>query len=214
MSNNDQIRFAEFDLSGNERDVSIAPSEAISTDIKDNNAGTSDAKYKRSLDSHIDDLDIPDVLIWEEAATEKPSKSSYTELSKVQDDGLNRYNNLAVQEVPHSESVRQIYAPKNTVPQVIWEQDFRYISREQQFVHTAKELAEYCAEQVPFVPFHSYWPTYDQMRTEQYQWYFYWRSEVRACRYPVTDLSYLFVYIYTSLLTELAGLTRLMAGTS
>lgn len=150
MSNNDRIRFAEFDLTGNERDVPIAPSEANSIDYNTN----------------------------------------------MLDDRETQSNSPPVQEVPYNESIRQIYAPQNAMPQVNWEQDFRYISREQQFVHTAKELAVRTAEQVPFVPFHSYWPTYDQMRPEQYQWYFYWRSEVRNGLYPVTDLSYLFVYIY------------------
>lgn len=196
MSNNDRIRFAEFDLSGNERDLPIAPSEANSTAIKHNNSNSSDSTYKRTLDLPIDDLDIPDVLIWEEAKTEKPSKEGYAELSKMQDDRQNQPDKRPIQEVPYRESVRQIYAPIEAVPQVNWEQDFRYISREQQFVHTAKELSGHTAEQASFVPFHSYWPTYDQMRPEQYQWYFYWRSEVRMGHYPVTDLSYLFVYIY------------------
>lgn len=146
MSNNDRIRFAEFDLSGNERDVPIAPIEANSTDIKHNNSSSSDSTYNRTLNLPIDDLDIPDVLIWEEAKTEKPPKEGYAELSKMQDDRQNQSDKLPIQEVPYRESVRQIYAPKEAVPQVNWEQDFRYISREQQFVHTAKELSGHTAE--------------------------------------------------------------------
>lgn len=51
-------------------------------------------------------------------------------------------------------------------------------------------------EKVPFVPFMSYWPTYDSMEKSQQAWYFYWRSQVRKENYIDTDLSYIFVYIY------------------
>ncbi|PAD72108.1 TerB N-terminal domain-containing protein [Paenibacillus campinasensis] len=77
-----------------------------------------------------------------------------------------------------------------------WNESFRYISREQQFVQQARELAWHVEEAAPFVPFKSYWPTYDQMTRDQHRWYFYWREEVRSGRYPDTDLSYLFIYVY------------------
>ncbi|MWV43026.1 hypothetical protein GRF59_05235 [Paenibacillus sp. HJL G12] len=70
------------------------------------------------------------------------------------------------------------------------------LSREQQFVHQARALADRTDEQTPFVPFMSYWPTYEQMNEAQRSWYFYWRSEVRAGQYLFTDLSYIFVYLY------------------
>lgn len=47
-----------------------------------------------------------------------------------------------------------------------------------------------------FVPFESYWPTYDQMNDKQRDWYFYWRTQVRSGSYPDTSLSYIFVHIY------------------
>lgn len=47
-----------------------------------------------------------------------------------------------------------------------------------------------------FVPFMSYWPTYDAMNKAQQAWYFYWRSQVRNGQAPNTDLSYIFLYIY------------------
>ncbi|KOP65554.1 hypothetical protein AMS62_10060 [Bacillus sp. FJAT-18019] len=77
-----------------------------------------------------------------------------------------------------------------------WDEDFRYVTKEQQFVQRARELALHVEEETPFVPFKSYWPTYDQMASDQFKWYFYWREEVRSGRYPDTDLSYLFVYFY------------------
>ncbi|KOR87592.1 TerB N-terminal domain-containing protein [Paenibacillus solani] len=77
-----------------------------------------------------------------------------------------------------------------------WDEDFRYVTKEQQFVQKARELAWHVEGESPFVPFKSYWPTYDQMASDQFKWYFYWREEVRSGRYPDTDLSYLFVYFY------------------
>ena len=47
-----------------------------------------------------------------------------------------------------------------------------------------------------FVPFMSYWPTYDSMNKAQQAWYFYWRSQIRQGNYVDTDLSYIFVSIY------------------
>ncbi|MGG4340468.1 TerB N-terminal domain-containing protein [Paenibacillus lautus] len=77
-----------------------------------------------------------------------------------------------------------------------WGEDFRYVTKEQQFVQKARELAWHVEGEAPFVAFKSYWPTYDQMASDQFKWYFYWREEVRSGRYPDTDLSYLFVYFY------------------
>lgn len=77
-----------------------------------------------------------------------------------------------------------------------WGEDFRYVTKEQQFVQKARELAWHVEGEAPFVAFKSYWPTYDQMAGDQFKWYFYWREEVRSGRYPDTDLSYLFVYFY------------------
>ena len=72
-----------------------------------------------------------------------------------------------------------------------WGEDFRYVTKEQQFVQKARELAWHVEDEAPFVAFKSYWPTYDQMASDQFKWYFYWREEVRSGRYPDTDLSYL-----------------------
>lgn len=77
-----------------------------------------------------------------------------------------------------------------------WGEDFRYVTKEQQFVQKARELAWHVEDESPFVAFKSYWPTYDEMASDQFKWYFYWREEVRSGRYPDTDLSYLFVYFY------------------
>ena len=47
-----------------------------------------------------------------------------------------------------------------------------------------------------FVPFYSYMPQYAQMNAAQKAYYFYFRSEVRVHRFPKTDYSYLYLYVY------------------
>ncbi|WMT38872.1 TerB N-terminal domain-containing protein [Paenibacillus sp. D2_2] len=70
------------------------------------------------------------------------------------------------------------------------------LTRERRFVKQAKEWAEREGEPSLYVPFMSYWPTFEQMNEEQQGWFFYWRSEMRQGRHPFTDLSYIFVYLY------------------
>ncbi len=48
----------------------------------------------------------------------------------------------------------------------------------------------------PFVKFYSYMPQYSQMNSAQKNYYFYWRSELRAGRYLETDYSYLYLFVY------------------
>ncbi|WP_082096593.1 TerB N-terminal domain-containing protein [Paenibacillus wulumuqiensis] len=69
-------------------------------------------------------------------------------------------------------------------------------SAEHIFARRAHEMMEHAEEEAEFVPFMSYWPTYESMTWRQKKWYFYWRQEVRQGRYPVTDLSYIFLLCY------------------
>lgn len=71
-----------------------------------------------------------------------------------------------------------------------------FYSRERHFAEEARKRVNERGEPAPFVPLMSYWPTYEHMMESQQRWYFYWRSEVRAGRYPDTDLSYIFVHVY------------------
>ncbi len=64
------------------------------------------------------------------------------------------------------------------------------------FKRKAEENKRAEGKAVPFVPFMSYWPTYDSMDSRQRAWYFYWRSQVKKGNYLETDLSYIFIYIY------------------
>ncbi|OAB45616.1 TerB N-terminal domain-containing protein [Paenibacillus antarcticus] len=67
---------------------------------------------------------------------------------------------------------------------------------EHRFTKRARLLENTTESSAEFVPFMNYWPTYDSMTASQTRWYFYWRGEVRGQRYPDTDLSYLFLYVY------------------
>lgn len=64
------------------------------------------------------------------------------------------------------------------------------------FIQDAKKAVNQRGAAVAHVPFMSYWPTYDSMTNSQLKWYFYWRSMVRDGKYPDTDLSYIFVFVY------------------
>lgn len=94
------------------------------------------------------------------------------------------------------EPMSRVVAPDHWERNTDWQQDFRYISREQRFVQKAKELEAAVEGAAEFVPFQTYWPTYDEMQPRQLKWYLFWRGEVRSGRYPDTDLSYIFVYLY------------------
>lgn len=69
-------------------------------------------------------------------------------------------------------------------------------SSQSQFINDMGRFADKSGEKVPFVPFMTYWPTYDSMDQRQKSWYFYWRTEVRNGNYIDTDLSYIFVHVY------------------
>lgn len=93
--------------------------------------------------------------------------------------------------------LRSLAIPQRKEPPVVERIPFvKALSREKQFVQQARALEERRGEPAPFVPFMSYWPTYEQMSEAQRSWYFYWRSEVRGGQYLFTDLSYVFVYLY------------------
>ena len=71
-----------------------------------------------------------------------------------------------------------------------------YESSEQRFVKAARAYVDKTERMAAFVPFMAYWPTYESMTNAQTRWYFYWRAQVRMQRYPQTDLSYIFLYLY------------------
>ncbi len=103
---------------------------------------------------------------------------------------------LEVTEQQEKNAVSRVVTPDSWERTLDWQGDFSYVSREGQFVQRARELESQAVDHADFVPFQTYWPTYDQMQPGQINWYLYWRGEVRSGRYPDTDLSYLFVYLY------------------
>lgn len=64
------------------------------------------------------------------------------------------------------------------------------------FINDMGKYADKVGKEARFVPFMQYWPTYESMYKPQKDWYFYWRSQVRAGRFHDTDLSYIFVHVY------------------
>lgn len=55
---------------------------------------------------------------------------------------------------------------------------------------------DYKTERCDFAPFYSYMPQYSQLSTEQKNYYFYWRRELREGKYLRSDYSYLYLYVY------------------
>lgn len=71
-----------------------------------------------------------------------------------------------------------------------------YHNPHEDFFEDIKKYADKKGAEAIFVPFMSYWPSYQSMSDPQRKWYFYWRSEIRKNNYLDTDLSYIFIYIY------------------
>lgn len=55
---------------------------------------------------------------------------------------------------------------------------------------------DYKTQRCDYTPFFSYMPQYSQMSAEQKNYYFYWRSEIRRGKFPKTDYSYLYLFVY------------------
>lgn len=209
------IRFAEFELGGEEKDTPIPARNRAVAEGRQNETLTGLQEGRAGAELSMDDLNF-----WDQKMTDK--------WDSVLPDAINELNIPLGEDVPHfssfppevssqaesspsSEKDRLravhhtplqltttadvIHASPSSI-EISTNESIRYYSREQQFVIRARELAWHVEPEHSFVPFKSYWPTYDNMSPAQYKWYFYWREEVRSGRYPDTDLSYLFVYMY------------------
>jgi len=64
------------------------------------------------------------------------------------------------------------------------------------FRKNALRYADKTAEPCEAVPFFSYTPQYVQLSKEQLRYYLYWRSEVKAGRYPPADYAYVLLFLY------------------
>lgn len=65
-----------------------------------------------------------------------------------------------------------------------------------QFRRDAERYLSVEGRECPFVHFFSYIPQYSQLSTEQRDYYFFWRSRVRAGEYLRTEESYFYLYVY------------------
>ncbi|QNB45477.1 hypothetical protein BR63_03580 [Thermanaerosceptrum fracticalcis] len=99
---------------------------------------------------------------------------------------------------PRTEKRIQVSDKENSgiVISISIENSNRYYSGDSSFVEEAKKRVGYVEYSAKFIPFMSYWPTYNSMSREQQKWYFYWRGQVRKGIYHDTDLSYIFVHVY------------------
>ena len=105
----------------------------------------------------------------------------------------NRFSDIVVsgeQEYKQSIPVRPSYASEGVRVSVSMHNPYT------KFFTDMERNASREGKTAAFVPFMSYWPTYDSMNKAQQAWYFYWRSQIRQGNYLDTDLSYIFVLIY------------------
>lgn len=74
--------------------------------------------------------------------------------------------------------------------------NFENSYRRNDFICNMKRYENKKCKECAYIPFMQYYPSYDCMNTQQKDYYFYWRSEIRRGVYPKTDLSYIFLYVY------------------
>ena len=55
---------------------------------------------------------------------------------------------------------------------------------------------DYKTPKCEFAPFYSYMPQYTQLNSQQKNYYFYWRDEVRRGKYIRCDYSYIYLFVY------------------
>jgi len=118
---------------------------------------------------------FPDIV----ASKEQESKNRFSDIVA-----------LGEQESKQSIPVRSSYAPEDIRVSISMHDP------ETKFFRDLERNALREGKTAAFVPFMSYWPTYDSMNKAQQEWYFYWRSQIRKGNYLDTDLSYIFVLIY------------------
>ena len=89
------------------------------------------------------------------------------------------------------------YSPENSLILNVkvkkWPTEYTFYDRF--LVDALKYYRSKCGE-VPFVPYFSYLPQYNQMNIDQLRYYIYWRHEVSNGNYIQTDYSYIFLYFY------------------
>ena len=74
-----------------------------------------------------------------------------------------------------------------------WHSNYQYFD---QFIKDAVTYAALEGKETSREPFFSYFPQYAQLNRRQRAWYLYWRSQVRAGKYPETDYAYVLLYLF------------------
>ncbi|WP_242655212.1 TerB N-terminal domain-containing protein [Clostridium cellulovorans] len=122
--------------------------------------------------------------------------------------GVNTYDGLDIKqdevkkeefsdvEIFGEQESRQAIPARPSYEQEGFRISFSVDKQREKFFRDMKKYSSKEGKKVLFVPFMTYWPTYDSMDGQQQAWYFYWRSQVREENYIDTGLSYIFVYIY------------------
>lgn len=206
-----EIRFAEYEWIDEEKEAEIPRREEFSGAQSESEEEVQDLTYV-PIDSEwdgldfLDDMQVDDWNPWNEESYEDVFSTKEVKKSKTPAPLYDRNADPAFD----IDKVKPINLPEDTLerkgnlvvsPQTFerdadWEKQFMFLTREQTFVKQAREFESVICSEAPFVSYRAYWPTYEQMSSAQKRWYFYWRKEVKQGRYPDTDLSYLFLYIY------------------
>ncbi|WP_211747795.1 TerB N-terminal domain-containing protein [Paenibacillus sp. Marseille-Q4541] len=206
-----EIRFAEYEWTDEEKEADIPKREDALRNNTDHETEIQDLSYV-PIDSDwdgldfLDDMQVEDWNSWDEGSSEdsfsiKKGKRITTP-SPIYDRSIDPafdIDKVKPLEMPKEDaklSGNRVVAPQTFDRDANWEKQFMFLTREQTFVKQAREFESMTCSEAAFVSYRAYWPTYEQMSPAQKKWYFYWRKEVKLGRYPDTDLSYLFLYIY------------------
>ena len=127
------------------------------------------------------DVAIPSMSV----QTESPMRTNLPGASSVQTrtDRLQRFVEVA-----------PVQSPERSVPAVSVR--ITYETGSTSFLKEAQRYRSREGKPSPHIPFMQYWPSYASMNSDQRQWYFFWRSQIRRNEFLPTDLSYIFVHIY------------------
>lgn len=100
--------------------------------------------------------------------------------------------------IEKNERADDSYEPKNTafLKKITIKRTLDRFDFYGNFRKAALVYFDYKTQKCDFVPFYSYTPQYSQLTTDQKNYYFYWREEVRRGNYIRSDYSYVILYAY------------------
>ena len=99
--------------------------------------------------------------------------------------------------IAESFEAEESYSPKDSlIHKVILKKQkctYRYYG---EFMDDARRLNSLCGKECAYVPFFSYAPQYNQLSSEQLEYYLWFRENARRGIFIKTDYSYVLLYIY------------------